>query len=542
MPALVSLENISKAFGAIHALSSVQMKIFSGEVHALVGENGAGKSTLVKILSGIFPPDQGIIRVHGKACRFSSPQDAWKHGIATLHQEVTMFDELTITENIFIGHPKRFSTPILRSLLDWKSMYQEAEKLLREIDMELDPRTKLRDLSLAQKQMLEMARALSHRAELFILDEPTSSLSQKEIQKLYTLMDRLKSQKKSIVFISHKFEEIFRVADRYTVLRDGVFVGEGKISETQQKKLVSLMVGRTLDQVFPKVQVSMGQPIFRVQNLSREGEFENINFQLHHREILGFYGLIGSGRSEVMQSIVGIRKLHKGQIFFSSLSKKAPKKNPKELSTKLDKPGSSNGSTRQDSTKFDSIESIRLEEQQNIHNPTEAIQNHIVYVPEDRQNQGAILPLSIQENITLPSLDRILKNWFLSKPRELSLTQKYSELFRIKSSGPEQKVSQLSGGNQQKVVLAKWLATEPRVVILDEPTRGIDIATKASVHELMGQMVQEGLSVILVSSELHEVMSMSDRILVMREGRIQKEFQAKDANPEAILSCALGLE
>ncbi|HEY8596167.1 MAG TPA: sugar ABC transporter ATP-binding protein [Devosiaceae bacterium] len=470
----LSLTGVSKYFPGVRALHDVSLELHSGEVTALIGENGAGKSTLVKILTGIYQPDEGKIEVDGATVVLPTAHAAFEHGITAIHQETVLFDELSVAENIFLGHaPKtRLGT------IDWRQMHANAQEML--VDMgagHIGPQQRLKDLSIANKHLVGVARALSIEAEIVILDEPTAALSYKEIEDLFALIDLLRKDGRAILFISHKFDEIYRIADRYTVFRDGEMVDKGLIRDTSQDEIVRLMVGRSVDRVFPKKKVEIGAPVLSVSGLGNPTEFADISFDLRRGEILGFYGLVGAGRSELMQAIFGISRPETGTITLDG----------KNLAPK---------------------------------SPAQAIEAGIVYVPEERGQQGVVVDLPIFQNISLPSLKKTSRSGFLQTAREFALSREYAERLDLRASSLSQTAGTLSGGNQQKVVIAKWLATQPKVIILDEPTKGIDIGSKAAVHEFMGELVEQGLSVIMVSSELPEILGMSDRIVVMREGRI----------------------
>ncbi len=491
-PILV-LAGVSKNFPGVRALHDVKLTLRSGEVTALLGENGAGKSTLVKILTGIYKPDAGEILIDGKPQNFNKPTDSWGAGIAAIHQETVMFDELSVAENIFMGHMPRKSS----GLVDWSLLQSKSEELLKRIEAEFSSNTILKTLGVAQKHMVEIARALSHNARIIIMDEPTAALSGREIDDLFDIINQLKSQGCAIIFISHKFDEIFKIADRWTCLRDGEYVGEGAIKDVTQAQLVKLMVGRSIDQVFPKRNVTIGKTILEVDDLSNATEFDGASFDLRQGEILGFYGLVGAGRSELMQALFGISKAGRGTVKING-------------------------------------EVVKIE------SPSDAITAGIAYVPEDRQVQGTFQPFGIRENITLPSIASYAKRSVISYSDELSTTRKFGARLAVKASSWEQRLNELSGGNQQKVVIAKWLATKPKILILDEPTKGIDIGSKAAVHEFIGELAGEGLAIILVSSELPEVIGMSDSIQVMHEGKFIKRFSGAEISPEAIVNAASG--
>ena len=491
---VVSMDAITKTFPGVKALDAVQLDLYAGQVTALIRENGAGKSTTVKILTGIYFPDGGTIRIDGEPVIFANANAAADAGITAIHQETVLFDELSVAENIFIGHAPRTRW----GLIDKAAMQRAASKLLLDIGATFDPRTLLRNLGIANKHLVAVARALSVDARVVIMDEPTAALSHKEIEELYELVETLKKQGKAILFISHKFDEIFRIADRYTVFRDGGFVGTGLISEINEDALVQLMVGRTVDHIFPERTPNVAEDVLQVVGYAHPTEFADINFTLKRGEILGFYGLVGAGRSEFMQSLFGITKPSKGVCKINGR--------------------------------------IRI-----IRSPADAVANGIVYVPEDRGKQGTIIGLPIFQNITLPSLGRTSKSGFLRLVEEFKLAREYSERLDLRAASLDQDVGNLSGGNQQKVVIAKWLATQPQVIILDEPTKGIDIGSKAAVHEFMAELAAQGLSVIMVSSEIPEVIGMSDRVIVMRDGRIETELEGDALSPETLVRHAAGI-
>ena len=491
---VLSLRNIDKMFPGVKALEGVSIDLYPGQVSALIGENGAGKSTVVKILTGIYQPNKGEILLNGTPVQFATPQAASDAGITAIHQETVLFDELSVAENIFLGHAPKGKF----GLIDWPEMERLSAEILTSIGAEIDPNVKLRDLGIANKHLVAISRALSIDARVVIMDEPTASLSYKEIEELYQLIEKLKNQGKAILFISHKFDEIFRIADRYTVFRDGAFTGEGFIKNTKEAELVTMMVGRDVSQIFPTRERNIGDIVLSVDNYSHPTEFNQISFNLHRGEILGFYGLVGSGRSEFMQALFGITR-------------------------------ASCGAVRVDGGDV------------TIKSPADAISHGIVYVPEDRGKQGAITALPIFKNITLPSLVRTSKNGFLRMAREFALAREYTNRLDLRAASLDTNVGDLSGGNQQKVVIAKWLATLPKVIILDEPTKGIDIGSKAAVHEFMAELAAQGLAVIMVSSEIPENIGMSDRVIVMREGRMVAELGNNELSPETLVRHAAGI-
>jgi rhamnose transport system ATP-binding protein len=471
----LTLTGVSKSFPGVRALHKVGLELYPGEVTALIGENGAGKSTLVKILTGVYQPDEGEIAINGRPVAIPTAHKAFELGITAIHQETVLFDDLSVAENIYLGHaPKTaFGT------VDWNKMRFMARQTLDSMGAKhIGETTRLRDLSIANKHLVAVARALSIDAEVVIMDEPTAALSHKEIEDLFALIELLKKDQRVILFISHKFDEIYRIADRYAVFRDGELVGKGLVKDTPQNEIVRMMVGRSVDTIFPKRETTIGAPVLAIQGLQHPTEFADISFELRRGEILGFYGLVGAGRSELMQAIFGITRPSGGSI---------------------------------------SLDGNVI----NPRSPAEAIEAGIVYVPEERGRQGVVVDLPIVQNVSLPSLGKTsTRQGFLRMANEFVLAREFTQRLDLRASSLSQPAGTLSGGNQQKVVIAKWLATQPRVIILDEPTKGIDIGSKAAVHEFMGELVGPGLSVIMVSSELPEVMGMSDRIVVMREGRI----------------------
>ncbi len=491
---VLELKEISKHFPGIKALDGVELTLRAGEVHALIGENGAGKSTLVKILTGVYVPSSGTIRLAGEEKNFGNAIEAQNAGITAIHQEASMFPELSITENIFMGHHLR---RVSAAPLNWKEMRLQTRKLLERMELSINPDTPVKDLSVAQRHMVEIAKALSIEARVVIMDEPTSALSSHEVDDLFKIIRQLKEEGKAILFISHKFEEISAICDYFTVLRDGKYIGEGQVGETGVDTIINMMVGRNLDQLFPKEPAQIGEELLRVADLKRSGFFRGISFSLKRGEILGFFGLVGAGRSEVMRSIFGIDPIDSGEITYRG-EPYIPAK------------------------------------------PKKAMELGIAFVPEDRQTQGVILDLSLKQNITLPLLDSICRAGFVNRRKESEITEIYGNRMEIKAGGWNVHADTLSGGNQQKVVLAKWLATGPEMLILDEPTKGIDVGTKAAVHKLISEMAAKGLAVILISSELPEIMGMADRIVVMHEGEKKAEFLREETSAEEIMKAATG--
>jgi rhamnose transport system ATP-binding protein len=492
---VLTLTNVSKSFPGVRALHDVSLSLYPGQVTALIGENGAGKSTMVKILTGIHQPSEGEIRIDGEPVRLVSADAAFQHGITAIHQETVLFDDLSVAENIYLGHAPRGRF----GLIDWRTMRASAAAVLKRMNAgHIDPDTPLRELGIANKHLVAVARAMSIDARIVIMDEPTAALSSKEIKELFELVDFLKSEGKAILFISHKFDEIYAISDRYTVFRDGEMVGEGLLADKTQNEIVRMMVGRAVDHIFPQRQPAIGGPILQVENLCHPTEFDGIGFDLRQGEILGFYGLVGAGRSEVMQAISGMTRASAGTITLDG----------KAIAPKV---------------------------------AADAIEAGIVYVPEERGRQGVVIGLPIVQNVSLPSLKRTSKSGLLRLAEEFALARKYAERLDLRAASLSQDVGTLSGGNQQKVVIAKWLATAPKVIILDEPTKGIDIGSKAAVHGFMAELVQQGLSVIMVSSELPEILGMSDRVIVMREGRMVATYENDGLDAETLVRAAAGI-
>ncbi|WP_311772756.1 sugar ABC transporter ATP-binding protein [Cohnella xylanilytica] len=488
------MTGISKAYHGVKALDKVTLEVRPGEVHALMGENGAGKSTLVKILTGLVKPDEGEIEYYGKPVRIDGPQAALDLGIAMIHQELNPIPEMTVAENLFLGRE-----PTRGPFLNRRELRRRTRELLAEFGFPLDPDEKVGKLSVARKQMLEIIKAVSYNAKLIIMDEPTSALSDGEVKTLFQTIASLKGKGVPVIYISHRMEEIFSMTDRVTVLRDGQYIGSKPTGELDPDRLISMMVGRPLEAIYPKETVSPGEVAFEAAGLTRRSVFENVSFQVRRGEILGIAGLMGAGRSEVARAIFGIDRLDEGEV----------------------KIGGSPVAIR---------------------HPADAIRHGIALVTEDRKELGLVLCRSIQENMTMASLPLSERKAFLSRSEESRVVDELAGRIRVKMRDPKQLVQYLSGGNQQKVVLAKWLLTRPKVLILDEPTRGIDVGAKAEIYRMMSNLAKEGMAIIMISSELPEVLGMSDRVLVMGQGRIRGEFQGGQITQEQILACAVGGE
>ena len=492
---LLRMSGISKRFAGVHALKGVDFELESGEVHGLLGENGAGKSTLMKILAGIHPVDEGEIFIEGNKVSINSVKDAQTHGISIIHQEISLVPHLSVAENIFLG-----KEPVTKTgWIDWKKMREETRKALQQFGLELSPEMPVKKLTVAQQQMIEIIKAVSFRAKMIVMDEPTSSLTEKEVEFLFQTIGRLKEQGVGIVYISHRMNELFTITDRITVLRDGALIGTVRTKETTTDRLISMMVGRELTQYYIKdsAPVSGGEVVLSVRNLSKKGVLNDVSFEVRKGEILGFAGLVGAGRSELMKCIFGLDSFDKGEI---------------------------------------RIDGRPL----TVRTPNDAIKNGIVYVTENRKEEGLFLIRSVQYNITIKLLDQFIK-WFRVNARfENQKTRQFINELSIKTPSPDQEVRNLSGGNQQKVLISRWLATNPRVLILDEPTRGVDVGAKAEIYAIMNRLVKEGVSIIMISSELPEVINMSDRIAVMYKGGIRTILHRDEFSQETIMHYATG--
>ena len=492
---LCGMKNITKCFGSITAIENIDFDIYAGEVHALMGENGAGKSTLMKILYGYYSRTSGEVTVSGREVHFNSTHDAEAAGIGMVPQEIELFPELTVTENLFVGRKrprKRWGG------FDFKKMQEEAEDVFHKLDVDIDVNAQVKHLSVAGCQMIEIARALIRQARVIIFDEPTASLTDKETERLFKVIGELKEKEVGIVYISHRLEEIFRISDRITVLRDGKWVSSDEISAFDQDRLVKLMVGRPLSQLFVRGGSNIGKTVLCVEGISSGDKFKNVSFELHAGEVVGMAGLIGAGRSEIGQALFGILPLTSGRVKIHG-------------------------------------------ESYEIRSPEDAMRKKIVYLPEERRSQGLILPMSIGDNISLASLSTLTKWGFIDYKRERKISEKYIHTLSIRGAAIEKPVSQLSGGNQQKVVVSKIMVREPDILILDEPTRGIDIGAKSEIYKLIDELAKAGKAILLISSELPEVLSMSDRILVMHEGQLTGEFTKEEATQEKIGLAASGV-
>jgi rhamnose transport system ATP-binding protein len=492
---LLELRGISRSYGGVQAVDDVSFAIDRGTVHALVGENGAGKSTLVKILTGIVQPDVGELLVDGESRRIGDPQAAHRLGIVAMYQEPTVFQDLTVAENVFAGRRPR--TPL--RTVDWGAMQRETRRILGELEVDIDPGTPVRGLGVADRQLLEIAKALSSSARLLIMDEPTAALSPHEVDILFATVRRLRDRGVAVLYISHRLEEVALLADVVTVIRDGRHIETHPADELSQAQIIRLMVGRSLDQLFPKEESEIADVVFRAEGLSRGGLFADVSFELRRGEIVGLAGFVGAGRTEVARAIFGVDPLDDGKLWIEG---------------RPFRPRS----------------------------PRAALRRGLAYLPEDRLHQGLVQPMSVTQNASMAVLPELTPLGILRPRREAALTRRFMEQLKIKATSPSQVVRALSGGNQQKVVLSKWLAAEPRILILDEPTHGVDVGTKADVHRTISHLATQGLTILLISSELPEILGMSDRVLVMREGRLVAELDRIEATQERIIAAAAGLE
>jgi len=492
---ILEMENISKSFPGVHALNNVNLKVKKGTVHALMGENGAGKSTLMKILIGIYRPDHGIIKFKGKEMKFRSTYDALQVGISMIHQELSPVPYMTIAENIFLGRESTYGKSFW---INDKDMIDKTTKLLNQLKISLDPRMKMKELSTAYTQMVEIAKAISYNSELIIMDEPTSAITEREVEHLFEIIEWLKKKGVSIIYITHKMDEIFKIADEVTVLRDGNYIGTHSINEITKEKLIEMMVGREIKQLFPKEDTEIGEVLLEIKNFTREGKFYDINLKVHKGEILGIAGLMGAGRSEIMESLFGIKKPDKGEIY---------------------------------------IRGKRVY----INSPEDAIKHKLAFLTEDRKLTGLFLPLTVRDNIFISNINNYISKMLINSKKVNKDCQEQVKRLNIKTPSLDQIVNNLSGGNQQKVLIARWLLTNPDILILDEPTRGIDVGAKAEIHRMMSQLAKQGKAIIMISSELPEIIGMSDRILVMHEGRITGELKRNEATQERIISYATGI-
>jgi len=490
---ILLMENISKSFPGVKALSEVNLSVHRGTIHALMGENGAGKSTLMKILDGIYTPDSGQITFQGQPVTIDNTQRALQLGISMIHQELSPIPYMTVAENIYLGRE-----PLSRfGMIDKRKLNANTKALLTLLEININPTILMKDLSVANTQMVEIAKAISYDASLIIMDEPTSAITEREVAHLFGMIRSLKAKGVTIIYITHKMDEVFQIADDITVLRDGKHVATVPATQTNKVRLIMMMVGRELTEMFPKEYAPIGEVVLSVRNLTRAGIVEDVSFDLRRGEILGIAGLMGAGRTTVIESIFGVHKIDAGEIIIKGRKTQ-------------------------------------------INSPTDAIKNGLALLTEDRKRTGIMGVLPVRDNMMIASLPKYEKKGFLDgRLIETTYKQEKSRL-DIKSPSMHQLIKLLSGGNQQKVLVSRWLLTSPDILILDEPTRGIDVGAKAEIHRLMSKLAQDGKAIIMISSELPEILGMSDRILVMHEGRVGGIFERKDATQESIMQAATG--
>ena len=478
---LVEMKGISKSFGGVHALSKMNFQLKAGEIHALIGENGAGKSTLMKILSGAYTADEGTIFVEGEPVKISSPKSSKEQGISVIYQEFMLAPDLTVAENIFIDRLSKRG-----GIVNWNELNANASEILKEIGFEqIDPKTKVKELSVAYRQIVEICKSLSRNVKILVLDEPSAVLTFNEIKKLFLLLRKLRDKGMGIIYISHRLEELFELCSNITVMRDGCYVGTYAANEIDKQGLIEKMVGRELKVLFPERTSNIGDTVLEVKNISAGKMVQNVSFSLKKGEVLGFSGLVGAGRSETMRAIFGADPIKSGTIIYKG----------KEIRFK---------------------------------NPTEAVKNKIGYLPEDRKLQGVILDMPIKDNVTLATLKKISKKGIINHKREKDMVSEILKEITAKYGKMEDHVDSLSGGNQQKIALAKWLAAECEVIILDEPTRGVDVGAKSEIYKNINRLAESGVAIIMISSEMDEILHMSDRIVVMHHGRVTGELEKKD--------------
>ncbi len=490
---ILEMRGIEKYFGGVHALSNMKLQVEKGEVHALLGENGAGKSTLIKILGGIFIPDKGEIIINGKLVNIRSVKDSQNNGVRIIHQEIALVPHLSVAENIFLGK-EHISRIGLRKC--WK-MEKQAQDMLLRFGVDINVKTKIRKLSIAQQQIIEIIKAVSFDAKIIVMDEPTSSITESDVHKLYEIINNLKYSSVSVIFITHKIQELFDIADRITVLRDGEYIATRKTTETNKDELIKLMVGRELTKYYTRSSKATKKVILEAKALSKKGVFKDVSFKVRKGEVVGFAGLVGAGRSEIMEAIVGINPYESGHVFYKGGKKKY--------------------------VKF-----------------SDAINDGISFITEDRKKTGLIMNNSVGFNILLCVLDQIIKGARVDSKKKYKIAYEFIEKLNIKTPSLQQNVSKLSGGNQQKTVIAKWLSTKPELLIMDEPTRGVDVGAKAEIYSIIDDLAKQGIAIIMISSELPEIINMADRIYTVCNGHINGELQKDDFDQEKIMHLVTG--
>ena len=497
---ILEATGIDKSFSGVSVLKQAELHVKSGELHAIMGENGAGKSTLMKIIMGIYTRDAGKVILDGQEVEFRSAREALAAGISMIHQELSPIPEMTVAENVYLGREQKKFKGL--PFVDKGELNRNTQKLLEEYDLSafITPSMKMKDLNIAQVQMMEIIKAVSYNSKVIIMDEPTSSLSEKETETLFSIIDTLKQKNVGIIYISHRMEEVFTLADRVTVFRDGEFIGCRDVKEVSREELIRMMVGRELEGGYPHNDAVKGDVVLELKHMTRKGVFEDVSLKVHAGEILGMAGLVGAGRSEVMRALVGYDRLDSGEIWL----------NGKQIS---------------------------------IRHPKDAVRNHIILASEDRKQLGLVLCRSINENVSLQNFDKLAGAAFINQLKERQEVNAYTGKMATKMNGIDDLVSSLSGGNQQKVVLAKSMMSEPKVLILDEPTRGIDVGAKAAIYHIMVEFARAGIAIIMISSEMPELIGMSDRIIVMEGGHVRGELEGEEAkDQERILKLAFGGE
>ncbi len=495
---ILEAKGIDKSFSGVTVLKGAELCIVPGELHALMGENGAGKSTLMKIIMGIYTKDAGTVVLDGRETDFKSARDALDAGISMIHQELSPIPEMTVAENVFLGREQKKFKGL--PFVDKKELNRMTQELLEEFELSefIRPDMKMKDLNIAQIQMMEIIKAISYNSKVVIMDEPTSSLSEKETETLFRIIANLKEKKIGIIYISHRMEEVFELSDRISVLRDGQFIGCVNTKEASREELINMMVGRELEGGYPRNTAEKGDVVLELKNFTRKGVFENVNLSVHAGEILGMAGLVGAGRSEVMRALVGYDRLDSGEVILEG--------------RKVD-----------------------------IKHPKDAVRNHIIMASEDRKELGLVLCRSIKENVSLQNFDKLANASFINKGTERKLADDYTRQMATKMNGIEDMVSSLSGGNKQKVVLAKCLLSDPKVLIMDEPTRGIDVGAKAAIYHIMIELAKQGIAIIMISSELPELIGMSDRVMVMSGGKVTGVLEGEEAaSQQEIMNLAFG--
>lgn len=489
---ILKMEHITKTFPGVVALDDAHLRVKKGTVHAVMGENGAGKSTLMKILLGIYKQDSGTIWFNGSERNFSGPHDALDNSLAMIHQELSGVRQLTVAQNIYLGKEPLFKGT---GIINYKKMRDGTKELMKSLNLSIDPNKKMGDLSVSMQQMCEIAKAVSRDADLIVMDEPTSAITETEVELLFKIIRDLTARGITIIYITHKMDEVFKICDEISVFRDGKYIDTVAVSNTTREQLIEMMVGRAITNMFPKEEVEIGDVLLKVDGLGKDGLFENVSFDLRRGEILGVAGLIGAGRSEVMETLFGLRKRTSGKVYIEG-------------------------------------------EEVQINSPKQAIKRKIALLTEDRKYDGCFLPLSVRVNIVIAALNEICKGWFVNKRAVEEKANQMKDAMNIKTPSLDQIINNLSGGNQQKALVGRWLLTNPSILIIDEPTRGIDVGAKSEIHKLITELAKQGKGIIMISSELPEILGMSDRVLVMCEGRLTGIINANEATQEKIMHYA----